>query len=313
MIRVPFFLVTALLTLFLAQFSAAEAEFTRLPVPDDAIDDEPLFYGAYMAGSKIGWYTEEGEIKLRGGQKVICLRSATHTEARSFGKEIKSEEIDETWFEVDPPHRFLGGRVTSKSGDLVRQMEVEQVKGGFKATIKEAGKTTTREWKLDDYQLADVTSPTVWIRNRPKVGDQITTRSVSLEDLELTADTLTVTQIPKDGDKSGTYTIDLKNSKHGNVGAITVKQDGTVTEFNVGGGAFLIKLEDEKAARRIEDLDLDLFADNIVKIDEKLGPTHKIENLVLKITGKGAEKVPSGPNQRAVYEKSQLIRLKTLS
>ena len=310
MIRFSPHTLTVLLALLLTHTATAEEKYTRLPVPDDAVDGKPLFYGAYMTGAKIGWYTEKGEIKMRGGKEVICLQSATHTEARSFGKEVKSVETDESWFEVEPPHRFLGGRVKTEAGDLLRVMEVEKVKGGYKATITEAGKTTTRDWKLEDFQLADVTSPTVWIRNKPKVGDQIRTRSISIEDLEITTDVLTITEIPKEGDKGGTYTIGLNNSKHGDVGTISAKPDGTVSEFSIGGGAFLIKLEDEKSARRIEELDLDLFADNIVKIEEKLGPTKKIESLVLKITGPSAHKVPSGPNQSAKYdEKSETLTL----
>ena len=303
--------VVCLIALTVGQIKAA-GEITRLPLPDDVLDGKTLFYGAYMTGAKIGWYSEVAEIKTRRGKEVICLRSSTNTQARSFGKEIKSVEKEETWFEKEAPHRFIGGRIVSRAGDLLRHMEVVKDGAIYKVTITEGGKTTTREWELDDYCLTDVTTPTAWMRAGVKIDDTITIRTISLEDLEESTDTLTITGIPNPEKKQDFYSVGLKSSEHGEIGTASVKPDGTILKFNIGGGAFVLRLEEEDAAKRIEELDIDLFEDNIIPIEEKLGDVSKLDTMILKITGPGAKKIPSGPNQKAEYDADSEVLTLTL-
>ncbi len=300
-------LIAALATATAGRIFSEEAETLRLPLPDDALEEDVQFYSAYMKGTKIGWMSEATAKKKRAGREVISVRVETHTVARAFGAEVRSVEVEESWFETVAPHRFIGGRKTSTSGGLVQHIEVVppedgKVGGPFKVTVKEAGETKEREWDPGDFRLSDATTATAWFRRGPEEGDSVRVRAVSIGGLEATVDTLTVLRAPgsKNGEK--TYLAKVANSERGEVGTAEVTTDGEIVEMRIGGGAFVIRREEAALARVVEASDVDMFVDNIVRVDQKLGHPGEITEMVLKITGEEVEKIPSCPNQKAEYD-----------
>ena len=251
------------------------------------------WYGVYLKDKKIGyvrserkrvddWYVEE---------QVMLMKLV------SFGKKVEIAVTQRMDFESKAPYALVKAHLIEKSGPIQKTTTVTRVKDGYEAIHEAGGEKRKQILKDVDFTLADASATDMWVRSKPKVGDQILARNFDPEDLKME------TQAHK-----------VLSSKNSLVGGVEVhfyevesesktRQIKTLNRYDDQGttlsavvAIFELRKETEEQAKNTQ-YSQDLFVMGMVKLDRGIGRTDKVAELVVEVDAKEADGLEDGPRQ----------------
>jgi hypothetical protein len=302
----------ALVLVALAAAGRAQEKFYR-PELDKKYLDSSLrvdWYGVYEKekGKKIGFVRNE---RKRVGDQFVEEQFMT-MKLVSFGQKVEISSTQTMTFEPAPSYRMVRGLLVVKSGGNEKTTTLSWVseKSAYESVHEAGGQKRTELLKDIDYTLHDASATEVWVRGNPKVGAVVVTRSFDIEEAKIDAQTNKVMTI-KEALVSGV-----------NVRFFEVETDSKIREFkslsrydNEGVTLsadvliFELRRESEKEAKDTQ-YSQDLFVQGMVKIDQRIGETGKIAELVVEVQGKDADGLTDGPRQSVVAtDNGRLIKL----
>jgi hypothetical protein len=293
---------------------ADEPKFQRLPLAEKDLQGmlQADHYGLYLLGKKIGWakFGLSRQEDAGGARYASSLEMELKLFAAGARTETKIAEIEE--FDGRPPFAFRGGFSRESDGKSVKEVRVTKADNGFEVTIDESGEKTSKRMAAMDYTLADYEAAGLWIRTRPKVGDQIVVRSFDFDEMRIDPEIYTFKQTKNtvaNGVKVIYHELELKLPKEGLTGRLRVDDGGDRLYSMTFGGLFELRMEPEAVAKKTE-FSSDLFELGKVKIDKKLGDESTITGLVLETVGKRELQLKSGPRQAVSRNASGAYTLK---
>jgi hypothetical protein len=290
---------------------ADEPKAVRLDVTvkdaDESLDTE--WFGIYLEGKKIGYFTVSREKVTKDGKTFYREKSHISMKLQSFGQktEIKTDQAME--FDAKPPFRLLRADYFHVDDKITEKITLVAKDKGYEATTIVAGNEQKKQLDLD-YTMADSLSSEVWMKRHPKKGDSITTRDLEMEELKVQVSTMTMLGTKEtvvNGVKATLF--DVKSYNHKSKIESRSLYDDKAHMLSANIEIFEMRRETEEAAKNTE-YSTDLFIRGLAKIDQGIGEGMKITALVLEIKTKEAALLPDGPRQTLVSKGDDIYQLK---
>lgn len=297
--RAPLLLLAV--TLFCAPALGADPKPTRLPIREQDLDKllRTDFYGVYLLGKKIGW--AKVSLSRSDDPKAPAYVSRTEFSAKfvAAGTKTEFQGVETTEFDAKAPHALRAARSRESDGRSVKEITLTRGDKGFDVLIEAAGEKVKKQIPILDYTLADALVSHLWLRQGPKVGDTITSRTLDIDDLRLDDEIrkLTATRATTaDGVKVIYHEMEVTVPRKNLSGLERFDEKGEQMLSMKIAGLFEMRLEAEAVAKNTE-FSGDLFEMGKVKIDKKLGDEARLTSLVLETVGKGEFNLKPGPGQ----------------
>jgi hypothetical protein len=259
---------------------------------------ETDWYGVYMLGNKVGYakfsFARTGDKEKAG--YVMSMDAQMNFIAAGAKQEIRFSQSFE--FDGKPPFAFRKGNFSEQTLASVKKTELTRKDQDVDAIRTVDGNTSTKQLGALDYTLADELAPRLWVRNGPKIGDRLTSRSFDPEKLDLESEfrklVATKTSVAE-GVKVTYHEVEMTSSK---IQVATLERYNSKGSLLSGvlGGVIELRAENEQLAKDIG-VKTDLFLLGTVKIDRPLGEPARITSLTVKVNGKEANVLKSGPRQ----------------
>jgi hypothetical protein len=294
--------------LFVAGPLAAQENFFR-PALKDADITPTLrtdWYGVYLNDKKVG-YVKTGRARI---DDTIVETNATQMKLASFGKKAELKFDQTSTFEAKPPYRLLAATYEQDDGKVSKKIRAKRVENGFEYTIEASGAKRTRQVGDLEFTLADSLASELWIRSAPKVGEQILVKDLDVEDWKRDQTKFTIKNIKTSlvGGVEVKYSeVESESQKY--MLKLLARHDSTGKMLSGFLAIFELRLEPEAQAKNTE-YSQDLFVLGQAKVDQPLGWTTKLMEVVLRVDGK-FEGLENGPLQTVVLDKdgSKLIKI----
>jgi hypothetical protein len=284
----------------------ADDKPSRLALRDQDIqkDLRTDFYGVYLLGKKVGF--AKMALERKGGAQDPAYVATTELSAKFLSLKIKSEMsvIEVLEFDAKPPYTLRGGSSRETDGKTTKEVKLTRTDQGYSAVVLAGGEKIEKQIAGLDYTLADVLTPSLWLRQGPPVGATLTTRSFDFDELKTDREIRKLVAVKTsvvEGVKVTYQEVEVTMGKEGLVGFERYDQQGERLLSMKFAGQFELRLEPEKHARNTE-YSADLFVLGTVKIDKPLGITSHFhrpltESLVIEVIGKEGSALKSGPRQ----------------
>ena len=273
----------------------------RLPLGEEDIARflQAANYGVYLLGHKIGFarivLARTTDAKNPGYQTFVELNA----KLTSMGMKTEMQILEKLEFDARPPYALRGGNSRESDGTNIKEIKLTKTEQGFTAVLRAAGEESEKRIAAPDYTLGDVLTPTLWLRQGPKIGAALTTRSFDFNDLKIDREIRKLSAVKTsvvEGVKVTFQEVEVALGKEKLPGFERYDQkDGRLLSLKLAG-QFELRLEPEKQAKNAE-YSTDLFVLGTVKIDKPLGDASTIESLILEVAGKEGSALRSGPRQ----------------
>ncbi|MHC5037820.1 MAG: transglutaminase-like domain-containing protein [Planctomycetota bacterium] len=307
MIRSGFLSLLLIVIAFAPVVSGGE-EPVRLSISEEALKARvgTLWYGIYFAkegggplNQKCGYVREDFLSRGEGEARGWVCRYEGLLKIEAMGQKIEMKLSEEIVFGGSAPYPFREARAVQSTGPNTKSVRISPKGEGFEAVVDAGGEKQVLEIPRIDFTLADQLAGEIWVRQKPKPGDVLRTRDFSVDDLEADIDTHKLLEVKPSivaGVKMDVYVIREQSQKTGDTGTVRADPKGTMLSITLGGFAEG-RLEPEALAKKIE-YSQDLFVFGMAKLDQPMGcEPHEVKQLVLKVTGTSAGKVPTHPGQ----------------
>jgi hypothetical protein len=271
-------------------------EPTRLPLPDTGPPAAATYwYGLYMQGTKVGWArVTDG----RTAEGTLVEEWEVEGKFAAMGEKFDFRARERIEFESRPPYAVARATSEVTTGPARLKVSLERAEHGYRAVIAGPGGEQVKTIQELDYTFADTWTNAEWFRQGRRAGDNLTVRSLDLEEIRTDADTYHVDEVSEailHGIAVRCYRGRAVSSSAGEVGSYTATSTGDFVQLTFAE-IFEARLEDETTAKQIT-RSQDLFVMGTVPIDRPLGDPEGVAGLVLEATGEGAAKLTSGPRQ----------------
>jgi hypothetical protein len=282
--------------------SDAPPKATRMDLPESfkLIDERTCYYGFYVEENKIGWMRETIRKNVFKGQPAYAFELETKHSLMSDGELIESTSVMMHYFSEVPPYAFLGGVESMQQGKFDNRVVIRAQGDKFSATLEAAGQKTIREVDALDYTLADEMTVEAWCLSNPQVGDVLYSREFDSEEMELTLGRYEMKSVVDEPDGTR-YIVNFISEDKLESGVLRIDEKGSMIGGTLGG-VFELKRETKEVAMTLPG-GFDIFEAALLAIDEPLGNPSTVTELVLEVSGTGAEMIPSGGMQTVVYDK----------
>lgn len=286
----------------LAQESAAP-KLTRLAIEAADLVDWSEWHGVYMFGKKVGHahlsggLQGEGEARSYVGQMVMQCKMTMLGETT----EMKLSQIER--FAGTAPFAFLGGNYEDTSDGETSTTEVKRSGDGFVVALRAEEVAVDKELASIDYELSDMLSPRVWMRQKPEERAILRLHAFDSDSLAVSTMTFLVKSQQEsivNGVGLRYWDLDVSDSREGDQGRWRLDAAGTTLSMKLGQ-MLELRLEGEAKAKS-PDYTGDLFVLGSTKIDKKLGDPSDLTRLVVRAKGKNVTGLRSGPGQVVVQE-----------
>jgi len=282
----------ATILLLLPVLTIHAQEPTRLPLPADLPQKEVVWYGVYIQGKKAGWAKEVFENSAAGFRIAFRMRM----ELQTMGEKMVIAMTQTTTFDKTAPHALLSATQDTLMGPTRMRVKIIRHEKGYRANVTSDAGDRTLEMGALDYTLADPLTPTVWLRNGPKEGDEIHVRELDLDKLSIKAESIRIEKIRR-GIIGGVKTRYFEGKMTSDGTTVDFRADAAGQVIQVTMGGFMeIRQESEERAKKIEETG-DLFVTGAVRIEKDLGHPAGVEELVVEVSGKGVDLLTEGPRQ----------------
>ncbi|MCS7047382.1 MAG: transglutaminase-like domain-containing protein [Gemmataceae bacterium] len=282
--------------LWLGVAAALVPSVAQEPAPLAPRDFEPQldWYGVYIKGKKIG-YARMSREKVEEGVRESFLLVMKLV---SFGQKAEVSLSQSLVFESKPPYRLLRVDYQQNAGDIEATIKLTRRGDGFQIVHQAGGETKTKEHGPIDYSYRDATTIERWIRSGPKVGAKIVSKDFHVQELRLDPQENTIKAVKKSlvaGVPVTYYEVETVSPQL----TLLSRIDNQGRMLSGKFALFDIQMESEKDAKNTE-FSQDLFVLGMVKIDQPLGRTSAVRELVLEVVGVDEAIFPDGPRQSMV-------------
>ena len=289
----------------------ADSKRPKPPLTDK--DIAPLlrtdYYGAYMAGNKIGWartsLSRLDTLPPGYGTQFEMVTRVTSLGATNDLYCLQAEE-----FELTAPYAFRGGSSRQVDGKFHREITVTPaITGGFDAIIRSGGETARKHLASIDYTLGDRATIAMWMRLKPKEGDTIPQWGFSFDELRAGASIckLKATRTAVTNGVPVTY-HEITDSAKGSSSLMRYDVRGEQILSMQFSGLIELRVEPESVAKNVN-FSGDFFELGKVKVDKRLGNRSRITSLILETGGHDLNLKP-GPFQAVTGNRSSANMLK---
>jgi hypothetical protein len=297
-----------LFPLMAATQSPPQARRCEVTVKDvDATLHEDWF-GIYMQDKRIGFLQDVAEKVTEKGQTFYRIRKLSHGKLLVLGQKSEINQQETLDFAAQPPFRLLRGEQVTDDGKNKKVIRLVARDKGYEAIIT-TGQVTQQRMLNIDFTLADVVSPELWLKQAPAIGDTITVRSFSLEDLSMGTITMKLQgtkQITHQGASMKVQEVELALN-------LADSRQTSLTRFDNHGRAVSVlvsgheaRREGEAEARKTEFGEDVVFA-GMAKLDRPIGlktldDLQKFKGLTLRARGKVYSILPNTAVQSVSHE-----------
>lgn len=264
------------------------------------LEPQTDWYGLYLNGKKMGYCRltrDRADGNVRESFMLVM-------KLVSFGQKAELSMTQTLTFESKPPYRLLKGAFQqSEDGKAKIRMQLERAGAGFKITHEAGGVTKMKDHGDIDYSFLDSTATERWVRRHPKPGERLVSKDFNMQELKLEP----LTNKIKDqktslaaGVKVKYYEIESESRQL----TMLSRYDDQGRMLSGKFAIFDIRLEPEQQAKNAE-FSQDLFVLGMVKIDQPLGQTKNVRELVVEVTGLEGAVFDDGPRQTFVPAKGK--------
>jgi protein-glutamine gamma-glutamyltransferase len=304
-------LCIALVLLCAPAHVSADSKRPKPPLTDRDIPQllRTDYYGAYIAGNKIGWAKMSlTRLDTLPPGYLAQLEMTVKVTAAGAKREIRTLQSEE--FELSAPYTFRGGCFRRTEGNSGRETTVTRsFSGGFEAITRSGGETARKQIASIDYTLADRAAISLWVLKNPKEGDRLPQWEFSFNEFRvgMSIYKLAATRTAVANGVTLTY--------HEVTDAM--KSNSTLARYDAKGGQILsmqlsglieLRVEPEAMAKNVE-FGADFFELGKVKVDRRLGNCSRITSLVLETGGHDLNLKP-GPFQAVARNGSGVYTVK---
>jgi Transglutaminase-like superfamily len=256
------------------------------------------WFGIYFQGKKIGYFNSRLTKIEEGGRNYYREKSFMTMKLQSFGQKSELKFTETYDFDAQPPFRLAYADYV-RIDDKVQTRHTLVAQGqDYEATIVVGKEKQKKKIANLDYTLADAMATELWIKQKPKTGDKITTPDLDLDDLEIQQSTATL-QDTKDALVNGVKVVfhDIRSvSNKTNVTSDSKYDDQGHLLSGTLAGVFELRRETEEQAKNIQ-YSSDLFVLGLAKIDRAIGDAANLSGLVLELDKAEGANLPNGPRQ----------------
>ena len=286
----------------LAQADTAP-KLTRLAIEAADLADWSEWHGVYMFGKKVGYAHAQGGMEGEGDARCYVSRMVMQCKMTMLGEttEMKLTQIER--FAGTAPFAFLGGHYEDSSDGETSTTEVKRSGDGFEIALRAEGVAVDKQLAAIDYELSDMLSPRVWMRQKPEERASLRLHAFDSDSLAVSTMTFQV-ESQRESIVNGVglryWDLAVSDSREGDQGRLRLDWTGTTLSMRMGQ-MLEMRLEGEAKAKS-SDYAGDLFVLGSTKIDKKLGDPTELTRLVVRAKGKNVTGLRSGPGQVVVQE-----------
>ncbi|MFO0969028.1 MAG: hypothetical protein U0793_26035 [Gemmataceae bacterium] len=270
--------VIVLILVWLVPAAAARAadETKRLDVgvkeADASLHDS--WFGMYSHEQKIGFLHEAVDKVTEDGRTFYRKRAQAQIKLMALGEKGEINIDSSLYFAARPPFALLSGEHISDDGASKKRVSLVARGSGYQATVTVGKHTRTSTLSDLSFTLADVVSPTLWLKRRPARGETITVADFDVGELYLgkTALKLVATkEVVQGGVKMMVSEVEKieYQARSKDVSLVRFDSDARVVSSLVAG-AFDLRRESEADARKTE-FSKDMIFENMAKLDRAVG------------------------------------------
>ncbi|HLN27369.1 MAG TPA: transglutaminase-like domain-containing protein [Gemmataceae bacterium] len=302
-----------LVLLFVPLAGWAQEKLARLPVSEKDVQRllRTDFYGVYFLGKKVGWAKNACARVERGPEAVYVNTEEFSFKLLVLGRKTEMRQLETFEFAAQPPYALRSARSRESDGQTAKEITLSRNGQVFEALIEAGGEKTRKRVGALDYTLADLACVPVWIRRGPKLGESVTIRNFSLDDLKIHPEVhkLTATKRTKTQGVTVTYhelEVTRPDECIKSVERYDESADQVLSEV-VRNLEF--RVEPEKLAKNTE-FSADLFELGKVRLNKELGKSDHLTSLVVETLGKDDLRIKSGPRQSVTRNPSGTYTIK---
>jgi protein-glutamine gamma-glutamyltransferase len=270
---------------------AADEKPAQATLSAKDLEPQTDWYGLYLNGKKMGYCRiardrADGEIR----ESFTLVMKLV-----SFGQKADMTMTQNMVFEGKPPYRLLRGDYVQNDGKDSVRINLQRKGDRFEVIHQAGGETTTKDHGPIDYTYVDSSATERWVRRGPKDREKITVKDFNIQDLKLDTQTNTVKGIKKSlvgGVQVQYYEIESESKQL----TMLSRYDDQGRMLSGKFAVFDIRLETEEQAKNVR-FSQDLFVLGMVKVDQPLGPTKELRELVLEVNGRNGALFEDGPRQ----------------
>ncbi|MBX9679454.1 MAG: transglutaminase-like domain-containing protein [Gemmataceae bacterium] len=261
------------------------------------------WFGMYLQGKKIGHFRTARDKTDEGIRESFAMQM----KIVSFGQKAEMNIEQTLVFEPKEPHGLLRGEFKQVDSSTKLHLTLERKGNGFRKVLKVGNEVRESDVPAINYMLADAMASEVWLRRRPKEGDEITYRDFDIQDQKIEgqkAKVLSVKSAIANGVPVKYYEIDSQSKR--DMLSILSRHDDTGRMLSGKFAIFELRLESEEEAKNTT-FSQDLFILGMAKIDRPLGKTGQVKELVVEVDPKEGGAFEDGPRQTIVKENGKVI------
>lgn len=256
------------------------------------------YYGVYSTTNqaKFGWMSYALETPVVEGSRCIRLTEISDYDyaIENIPTRQRTQQVLE--FSAKPPHALL--RASYESTIRKVKSSVSLVRIGtneYRAVIKEAGESRTREFSNLQLTALDRLGPRMWVRDAPRQrGDCQTFRGFDLKTLEPYSERHCILQ-PATTD--GPAEVEIEDLKDRFRSQYRLDAAGHIQFMTIAGATQLVLETAEQA--KLSAPAIDIIAASLIPCNRPLGPNDRLpETLRFTLTGPGLREIPNTRFQR---------------
>lgn len=277
-----------------------QVQILRLPLTEQFLKEATgtEWFGVYLKGSKIGYAKTDFEKMQVGGEAIYRQSMHLKVKAKASGVPFELDIHEEQDFDAKTPYGLRAGKLTQQQGGAKQVITLAKSPQGFAATTSANGQVSKKELAKLDYNLGDAMTASVWVAQKPKLGDKMSSLSFDFDKLKTDIEHFKVLSIRESRVKGVTityYELEVEVPSSGIKMLQRLDDKGSMLSGEIAG-VFELRKETEAQAKDL-DFSADLFVMGLVKIDKGLGNPATVTGLVLELIGKEAAAIESGPWQ----------------
>ena len=268
----------------------------------------PEWYGLYLQGKKIGYFHSS----RHQADDLVKDGFAMTMKLTSFGQKSEMNIGQTLWFQAKAPYRLVKADFIQNDGQTKQIIELKAAGEGLEIITVTNGVPRKKAIKALDYNLADAMASEVWLRREPKLNAQIASHDLDLQELKLDRQNIKLVAIKNslvNGVNVRFYEVEAQSERH-KLKILSRHDDQGRMLSGTFAGLFELRRETEEQAKNTE-FSQDLFVMGMAKINRPLGPTKKIQSLIVEADAKTIEGFEEGPRQSLAEGQNgkRLIRL----
>jgi hypothetical protein len=297
------YLLTLAFLLLFGRTPVARAEPTPVRLPIQTRDIEKIlgtdFYGVYLLGKKVGFARITHERVPDAKNPGIRVAQEFQLKLTAMGQRMEMRQSELQEFDARPPYALRRVEFSESNGKSTKAITLDRAAQGFDALIHAGGEKSRKHLADLNYTFADVLTPTLWLRQGPRVGDTLVTRDFDAEELKVERETRKLVSTKTstvNGVKVIYQEVEATNPKEGFTSLERFDQQAERLLSMKVLGVFEIRFEPEKEAKNTE-YSADLFVLGTAKVNKPLGEGTNLAGLILEIPVTQGEVLKSGPRQ----------------